>query len=41
MLAGGNNFDVEVANDRIYLISDRYYEFDLTGDSLTGNNLYY
>lgn len=36
-LAGGKNFDVEVAHDRIYLISDHYYEFDLAGNLLSEN----
>ncbi len=36
-LAQGKNFDVEVANHKIYLISDHYYEFDLAGDLLNEN----
>ena len=31
-LSDGLNFDVEVANKRIYLISDHYYEYNLAGE---------
>ena len=37
MLGNGKNFDVEIANDRIYLISDHYYEFNLAGTKITEN----
>jgi len=36
-LCSGNNFDVEVSNDRIYLISDHYFEFDLAGTLMNAN----
>ncbi len=36
-IANGRNFDVDVANDKIYLISDNYYELDLSGNQLYSN----
>lgn len=38
-LTGGMNFDVEVANDRIYIISDHYYEYNLEGEKYAENIL--
>ena len=38
LLAPGQNFDVEVANERIYLISDHYYEYNLAGEKYAENS---
>ena len=37
-ICSGTNFDVDVANDRIYLISNHYYELDLEGNLVVDNN---
>ena len=39
MLSTGRNFDVAVANDRIYLIADHYYEYNLAGTKIAENTL--
>ncbi len=37
IIANGRNFDVAVANEKIYLISDNYYELDLDGNIIYTN----
>ena len=37
IIANGRNFDAAVANDKIYLISDNYYELDLEGNIIYTN----
>ena len=37
-ICNGSNFDVDVANDRIYIISNHYYELDLEGNIVVDNN---
>ena len=36
-ITNGLNFDAAVANDKIYLISDNYYELDLEGNIIYTN----
>ena len=36
-ITNGFNFDVDIANGKIYLISDHYYELDLNGNQLYSN----
>ena len=39
-ITNGRNFDVDVANDKIYVISNHYYELDLGGTiSYTNSNI--
>jgi len=38
IIANGRNFDAAIANDKIYLISDNYYELDLEGNIIYTNN---
>ena len=39
-IANGLNFDVDVANGKVYLISSRYYELDLDGNTTyTSSNI--
>ncbi len=37
LISSGLNFDAAVANDKIYLISDNYYELDLEGNIIYTN----